>query len=77
MTEAAENLNRLVSDAGGRMNESSEQSRNALMDVVGALRETFERANQKVDEQLGQAASGASEGRGSHGARDGEAGRSG
>jgi hypothetical protein len=39
MTEAAENLNRLVSEASGRLNESSEQSRNALMDVVGALRE--------------------------------------
>ncbi|MFC0242626.1 anti-phage ZorAB system protein ZorA [Rhodopseudomonas telluris] len=60
MTEAAENLNRLVSDAGGRMTETSEQSRKALMDVVGALREAFERANHKVDEQLGQAASGAS-----------------
>jgi hypothetical protein len=60
MTEAAENLNRLIADAGHRMNESSEQSRIALMDVVGALRETFERANQKVDSQLGVAATSAS-----------------
>ena len=60
MAQATDNLNRLIADAGARMSESSEQNRNALMDVVGALRETFERANRKVDEQLADAATTAS-----------------
>jgi ABC-type transporter Mla subunit MlaD len=60
MSEAAENLNRLIVDAGKRLGDSSEQSRAALVEVVQELRETFERANRKVDEDLGHAAAGAS-----------------
>ncbi len=60
MSEAAEHLKRLVSEAGERLDASSEQSRSAMVDVVAALRETMEQANRKVDEGLGQAASGAS-----------------
>ena len=60
MSEAAENLNRLISDAGKKLGDSSEQSRTALVDVVRELRETFEQANRKVDEDLGHAAAGAS-----------------
>ncbi|TPI65512.1 hypothetical protein FJ420_11545 [Mesorhizobium sp. B3-1-3] len=60
LSEAAENLNRLVSDAGDKLGSSSEQSRVAMVEVVAALRETMEQANRKVDESLGQAASGAS-----------------
>jgi hypothetical protein len=60
MSEAAENLNRLVSEAGDRLGASSEQSRAAFVDVVAALRETMEQANRKIDEDLGRAAAGAS-----------------
>jgi hypothetical protein len=60
MAEAAENLNRLVSDAGDKLGAGSEQSRAAFVDVVAALRETMEQAGRKVDEGLGQAAAGAS-----------------
>jgi len=60
MSEAAENLNRLISEAGANLGASSEKSRAALEDVVGALKHAFEQANQKVEENLGQAANGAS-----------------
>jgi uncharacterized protein YukE len=60
MSEAAENLTRLVSEAGDRLGASSEQSRAAFVDVVAALRETMEQANRKIDEDLGRAAAGAS-----------------
>ncbi|ABS66238.1 hypothetical protein Xaut_0987 [Xanthobacter versatilis] len=60
MSDAAENLNRLVTDAGARLGEGTDQSRAVLMDAVTAMRETFEQANRKVDEGLGAAAGGAS-----------------
>lgn len=60
MSEAAENLNRLVSEAGDKLGASSEQSRAALVDVVATLRDTMEQANRKIDEDLGRAAAGAS-----------------
>ena len=60
MTEAAENLNRLVSEAGANLGAGSEQSRAAVTEVMTALRETMDQANRKVEEELGQAASGAS-----------------
>jgi hypothetical protein len=60
MSEAAENLNRLVGEAGNRLEAGSEQSRAGLAEVVTALRDTFERANQKLDADLGSAAAGAS-----------------
>lgn len=60
LTEAAEHLNRLVADAGRRMDETSEKTAAVLVDAVHALRDAFEQANSKVDEELGQAAAGAS-----------------
>jgi uncharacterized protein YukE/gas vesicle protein len=60
MSEAAENLSRLVADAGRRMDESSELNRAGLTEVVAALRETFERANQTMDRQLNESVMGAS-----------------
>src|SRR5690606_37654077 len=60
MSEAAENLNRLIVDAGEKLGDGSEKSRAALLEVVASLRETFEQANRKVDEDLGRAAAGAS-----------------
>jgi ABC-type transporter Mla subunit MlaD len=60
LSEAAENLNRLVNEASGRLGESAEQQRAGLAEAVSALRATFERANAKVDQDLGQSAASAS-----------------
>ncbi|WP_224407284.1 anti-phage ZorAB system protein ZorA [Afifella sp. IM 167] len=60
MSEAAENLNRLVGEAGHRLEASAETNRTALAETVRALQESFERANQKVDEELARSAVGAS-----------------
>lgn len=60
LTEAAENLSRLVADAGQRMDETSDKTRAVLLETVSALRETFERANTRVNDELGRAAAGAS-----------------
>jgi ABC-type transporter Mla subunit MlaD len=60
MVESAETLNRLVSEAGSRLEGSAETSRAALQEVVEAMRSSFERANVKVEEDLGNAATGAS-----------------
>ncbi|MDB5539553.1 MAG: hypothetical protein JWQ89_1280 [Devosia sp.] len=60
MSEAAENLNKLVRDAGRSLEGSAEQNRAGLEEVVSALRETFEKANSRLDADLGNAASGAS-----------------
>lgn len=60
MMEAAENLSRLVADAGKNLGQSSEQSREALAQMLAALRETFEAANEKIDGNLSNAADGAS-----------------
>ncbi len=60
MSEAAENLNRLIADAGEKLGDSSEKSSTALLDVIAAMRETFSQANAQVEERLGAAAGGAS-----------------
>lgn len=60
MSEAAENLNRLVAGAGERLEGGAEQSRTALTEVVDALRATFDRANIQLDTDLSNAATGAS-----------------
>lgn len=60
MAEAADNLNRLVSEGGARLTEGSDHTRAALMEAVAALRETFDAANRRIDEGLGNAAGGAS-----------------
>ncbi|MGQ7793040.1 anti-phage ZorAB system protein ZorA [Faunimonas sp. B44] len=60
MSESAENLNRLISQAGERLDGSAEKSRNALLDAVQALQQTFERANTQVEKELGSSAAGAS-----------------
>lgn len=60
MSEAAENLNRLVGEAGTRLEGSADHNRDRLQEVVEALRTTFERANGKVEADLGNAAAGAS-----------------
>jgi hypothetical protein len=59
ISDAADNLNRLVTEAGSRLGDGAEASRLALRDVVETLRATFERANGQVDAELGAAASGA------------------
>lgn len=60
MADAAETLNRLVSEAGSRLEGSAESSRAALQEVVEAMHAAFERANAKVEEDLANAATGAS-----------------
>ena len=60
MTDAAENCNCLVAEAGQSLGRSSEQSRETLEHMLGALRASFEEANKKVDENLAQSAAGAS-----------------
>jgi hypothetical protein len=61
LSEAADNLNRMVERAGRSFEESSGQSRDALVAVVTSLTETLERANGEMDKKLGAAANGASE----------------
>lgn len=60
LSDAADNLNRLVTEAGSQLGAGAESSRAALQEVVAALRATFEQANSKIDADLGAAASGAS-----------------
>lgn len=60
LSEAADNLNRMVERAGQTFEQSSGQSRDALAAVVDSLRQTLEKANSEVDIALGQAAGGAS-----------------
>lgn len=60
MADAAETLSRLVSEAGNRLEGSAESSRAALQEVVEAMHAAFERANAKVEEDLVNAATGAS-----------------
>ncbi|WP_149998826.1 anti-phage ZorAB system protein ZorA, partial [Mesorhizobium sp. M2A.F.Ca.ET.039.01.1.1] len=60
LSEAAENLNRLVSEAGTRLEGSAEQSRAGLADVVAAFKQTMDAANARIETELGNAASGAS-----------------
>lgn len=60
LSEAAENLNRMVERAGQSFEASSGQSRDALTAVVETLRQTLEKANSEMDASLGAAAGGAS-----------------
>ncbi|RVJ45862.1 hypothetical protein CN176_03495 [Sinorhizobium medicae] len=61
LSEAADNLNRMVERAGQSFETSSGQSRDALAAVVDSLRQTMEKANAEMDAALGAAAGGASE----------------
>jgi hypothetical protein len=61
MSEAAENLNRLVSDAGAKLGQSSELNRTALTEIVATLQATFDRANHKVEAELSRAGASAAE----------------
>jgi hypothetical protein len=61
MSGAAENLNRLVLEAGQSLGRSSEQNRETLEQVVASLQATFETANARVERELANAASGASD----------------
>jgi Mg2+ and Co2+ transporter CorA len=60
LSEAADNLNRMVERAGQSFESSSGQSRDALTAVVETLRQTLEKANAEMDASLGAAAGGAS-----------------
>lgn len=60
LSEAADNMNRMVERAGQSFEASSGQSRDALTAVVETLRQTMEKANAEVDASLGAAAGGAS-----------------
>lgn len=61
MSGAAENLNRLVLEAGQSLGRSSEQNRETLEQVMASLQATFETANARVERELANAASGASD----------------
>ncbi len=61
LSEAADNLNRMVERAGESFEKSSGESRDALAGVVEALRQTLEKANSEMDQALGGAAKGASD----------------
>lgn len=60
MTDAAENLNRLVTDAGRSLDEGASRNKENLNDILLSLKSTFERANVQVEDGLSKAASGAS-----------------
>lgn len=60
LSEAADNMNRMVERAGQSFETSSGQSRDALTAVVETLRQTMEKANAEIDASLGAAAGGAS-----------------
>ncbi|MBE0701622.1 MAG: anti-phage defense protein ZorA, partial [Afipia sp.] len=60
LSEAADNMNRMVERAGQSFETSSGQSRDALTAVVETLRQTMEKANAEMDASLGAAAGGAS-----------------
>lgn len=59
LSDAADNLNRLVTEAGTRLGDGAEASRTALQEIIETMRATFERANGRIDTDLGTAASGA------------------
>lgn len=60
MTEAAENLNRLVAEAGRQLGAQSQTSRETLEQMLASLREIFEQATKQIDDNLKGAAEGAS-----------------
>lgn len=61
MSEAAENLNRLVSDAARSMDDGASRNRDGLAEILAAMKATFDKASEQVDMELGRAAGGASE----------------
>ena len=61
MGNAADGLQRLITEAGKRLDDSSERSRAALADVVDQLRQSFDQARRTVDEGVAQAATGVSD----------------
>ncbi len=58
--EAAQNLNRLVIDAGDNLSKQSEISRQTLEQMLSSLQGIFEKTNSQVNENLSSAAEGAS-----------------
>lgn len=61
MSEAAENLNRLVSDAARSMDDGANRNREGLAEILAGMKATFEKANEQVETELGRAAGGASD----------------
>lgn len=61
MSEAAENLNRLVGEAARTMDEGATRNHEGLSEILAAMKATFESASERVDAELGRAAGGASE----------------
>ncbi len=60
LSEAAENLNRLVAEAGRGLGQQSETSRQTLEQMADLLRGIFDQATRQVDSNLASAAEGAS-----------------
>ena len=60
MTEAAENLNRLVAEAGRQLGTQSQTSRETLEQMLASLKAIFEQATKQIDDNLKGAAEGAS-----------------
>ena len=58
--EAAQNLNRLVVDAGDNLSRQSEASRQALEQTLSSIRMAFDQAHTQVHDNLSSAAEGAS-----------------
>ena len=58
--DAAQNLNRVVVDAGDNLSRQSEISRQTLEQMLSSLRTIFEQANVQVNTNLSSAAEGAS-----------------
>lgn len=58
--EAAQNLNRLVVDAGDNLSRQSEASRQALEQTLSSIRMAFDQAHTQVNANLSSAAEGAS-----------------
>jgi|GEM_PF-1592775 len=61
MSEAAENLNRLVGDAARSMDDGANRNREGLAEILAAMKATFDKASAQVDSELGRAAGGASD----------------
>ncbi|MGV2181311.1 anti-phage ZorAB system protein ZorA [Rhizobium rhizogenes] len=61
MSDAAENLNRLVGEAARTMDDGASRNRDGLVEILASMKATFEKASEQVDAELGRAAGGASE----------------
>ena len=61
MSEAAENLNRLVGDAARSMDDGANRNREGLAEILAAMKVTFDKAGTQIDSELGRAAGGASD----------------